>query len=199
MEMKKFALAVALTAVVGSAQASTFYVDDLGNSSNHSVSFGAFNAPGVPTYTSGSWGALGLNHGSSVKFTALGFESAFADKFVFTTHGQLLKTQVGSSITGYSNAGLLNFYFEDLGRKGQLHDVTFTNGQQQTSVLGFAILKGYGPYKYLLGFNDSSKNDADYDDMVVGVSAVPLPAAAFLFAPALLGFGALRRKQETAA
>lgn len=195
--MKKLALAVALAASFGSAQASTFYVDDLGQSSNHSVSFTGYDLS--PGYTSGSWGALGLNNGSSIKFTVLGFESSYADKFVFGSAGTLLKTAIGSSLTTYAGAGLLDFYFEDQGKPHKVHDVIFKNGDQQTATLGFAILKGYGPYKYLLGFNDSSKTDADYDDMVVGVSAVPLPAAAFLFAPALLGFGALRRKQEMTA
>ena len=51
----------------------------------------------------------------------------------------------------------------------------------------------------IVGFNDNGSNigDGDYDDIIVALqpmSAVPLPAAAFLFAPALLGFMGLRRK-----
>tara|TARA_R110001606_G_scaffold395213_1_gene567082 strand:+ start:83369 stop:84001 length:633 start_codon:yes stop_codon:yes gene_type:complete len=56
----------------------------------------------------------------------------------------------------------------------------------------------------IVGFNDNGLGlgDADYDDMIVAlkpVSAVPIPAAAFLFAPALLGFMGLRRKAKNIA
>ena len=48
----------------------------------------------------------------------------------------------------------------------------------------------------IVGFNDNGINlgDADYDDIIVALQPVPLPAAAFLFAPALLAFMGLRRK-----
>ena len=49
----------------------------------------------------------------------------------------------------------------------------------------------------VIGFGDAA-GDGDYDDLIVGVSAVPVPAAAFLFAPALLGFMGLRRKAKKA-
>jgi hypothetical protein len=46
-------------------------------------------------------------------------------------------------------------------------------------------------------------NDSNYGDNIGGmslnVSAVPIPAAAFLFAPALLGFMGLRRKAKNSA
>lgn len=53
----------------------------------------------------------------------------------------------------------------------------------------------------IVGFNDNglSLGDADYDDIIIALqpmSAVPIPAAAFLFAPALLGFMGLRRKAK---
>ena len=53
----------------------------------------------------------------------------------------------------------------------------------------------------IIGFNDNGLGlgDADYDDIIVAlkpISAVPIPAAAFLFAPALLGFMGLRRKAK---
>lgn len=55
-------------------------------------------------------------------------------------------------------------------------------------------------FDYILGFNDSYKGDADYDDYVVGVnftpSPVPLPAAAWLFGSALLGFVSLSNRRK---
>ena len=50
----------------------------------------------------------------------------------------------------------------------------------------------------IIGFGDGL-GDSDYDDLIIGVSAVPVPAAAFLFAPALLGFMGLRRKAKKSA
>ena len=51
---------------------------------------------------------------------------------------------------------------------------------------------------YIVGFGDG-QGDKDYDDFIVGVngvSAVPIPATAFLLTPALLGFLGLRRKKS---
>ncbi len=56
----------------------------------------------------------------------------------------------------------------------------------------------------IVGFNDNGLGlgDADYDDVIVAlktVSAVPIPAAALLFAPVLLGFIGLRRRAKNLA
>jgi hypothetical protein len=50
----------------------------------------------------------------------------------------------------------------------------------------------------IVGFNDNGIDlgDADFDDIIVALQPVPIPAAAFLFAPALLGFMGLRRKNK---
>lgn len=61
----------------------------------------------------------------------------------------------------------------------------------------------YGPFDYILGLNDSSTNDYDFDDFVVGlrfqpVSSVPVPAALPLMASALGLFSLLRRRQVKA-
>lgn len=46
----------------------------------------------------------------------------------------------------------------------------------------------------LVGFGDGL-GDNDYDDLILALKPVPVPAALFLFAPALLGFLGLRRKK----
>jgi hypothetical protein len=199
--MKKLALALALTACFGSAQASSLYVDDLGQASNHNVTFSNYSL--APNYTSGQWGALGTT-GGYLRFTLLGGESGYLDSFVFgTVKGELatlLDTgTVGSTIDTYlSGNGLIPFFFRD--RHYGSANITFANGEQQQATLGFAILKGYGPYSYLLGFNDSATVDADYDDIVIGVSEVPLPAALPLMASGLglFGLAGFRRKSNVA-
>jgi len=53
----------------------------------------------------------------------------------------------------------------------------------------------------IVGFNDNGLGggDRDYDDIIVALQPVPIPAAAFLFAPALLGFMGLRRRAKNKA
>jgi hypothetical protein len=55
------------------------------------------------------------------------------------------------------------------------------------------------PYAFLIGFNDGGSRDGDYDDYVVGVSAVPVPAALPLMASALGAFGIARRRNKAKA
>ncbi len=96
-------------------------------------------------------------------------------------------------------AGTVDFSFSD-DQGGSV-----TNGDAEKPAIGFAILNGnltpvsgpdFGPFDYVLGFNDSSTGDADYDDFVVGVkiSAVPLPASLPLMAAAVGLFTIARRR-----
>lgn len=203
--MKKLALAVALAASFGSAQASGLYIDNAS-----AVTFSGYNgqpASVTGVQTSGLWGALGaFGPGNKVKFTYLGQESGYWDKFKFSftnSTAQILESDpLGKSIStvvpNLTAAGYLPFYFTDS------HGGVFHNGDAQTPVLGFAIMAGqtnkYGKFDYLIGFNDSFNADADYDDFVIGVSSVPLPAALPLMASGLglLGFAGFRRKSEAA-
>ena len=54
------------------------------------------------------------------------------------------------------------------------------------------------PFDFLIGYNDTAP-DADYDDYVVGVTAVPVPAALPLLASAFGVFGLARRKNKAKA
>ena len=60
-----------------------------------------------------------------------------------------------------------------------------------------------GAFSYLLSAGQTYTlkidTDADVSSSTVFTSAVPLPAAAWLFGSAVLGFGALRRKQKAGA
>jgi hypothetical protein len=50
----------------------------------------------------------------------------------------------------------------------------------------------------IVGFGDGL-GDSDFDDLILALKPVPVPAALFLFAPALLGFFGLRRKASVTA
>lgn len=67
---------------------------------------------------------------------------------------------------------------------------TYTTDIDITGNYSFSVLLIEG-VSYALDILDASGNKLEYK---VSVSAVPVPAALFLFAPALLGFLGLRRK-----
>ncbi|OQW69044.1 MAG: hypothetical protein BVN34_05890 [Proteobacteria bacterium ST_bin12] len=201
--MKKLALAVALMGFMGSASAAGLSIV-----SSQAVSFS--NYDGQPlTYTgarsSGFTGAISASSAGILEVVYLGQESANANLFRFSVFDQLTEANnPGDSVFKTVNsAGLIHFKFIDT-TDGE----TYTNGFTRN----FAILNGalpgsvtgannYGPFDYILGFNDNKKSgDKDFDDYVVGLrftpSPVPVPAALPLMATALglFGFGASRRR-----
>ena len=73
---------------------------------------------------------------------------------------------------------------------GSLLSSWFVSGDFKTSLFMFA------ESEYWIDFKSVMSSALSYD---LSVSAVPVPAALFLFAPALLGFFGLRRKAAVAA
>lgn len=169
------------------------------------ISFAGYNgqpADSTGVFSTGFLGSIVANGPGTITFTYLGNESGYSNKFTFSGITFTEANSVGTSASALVDAGTLNFSFSD--NQGG----TFSNGSTATPVLGFAILNGsltpvvgpnYGLFDYVLGFNDSSSGDADYDDFVVGVSfapisAVPLPASLPLMAAALGLFTFARRR-----
>lgn len=170
------------------------------------ISFTGYNgqpANSTGTYSNGLLGTVIANSSGAITFTYLGNESGYSNSFTFFGNTLNESNSIGDTITSASvDAGEINFSFSD--NQGG----TISNGSAAAPTLGFAILNGnltpvsgpnYGPFDYVLGFNDSSSGDADYDDFVVGVnftpvSAVPLPASLPLMAAALGLFTFARRR-----
>ena len=148
--------------------------------------------------------------GGTFSATFLGQESGYSNVYtqnIFSADNQTMdESTLGSTV---STRDLKQFGFATNGEDG-LTDM-FSNGDKASNILGFALLKKFntttgeldnnttlGDFDFLVGFNDSFKGDADYDDYVVGLkyrpSAVPLPAALPLMASALglFGFGSGR-------
>lgn len=202
------------------ASANTLQFDALG--SNFS-----FNNYGISPNTTGArnigqFGSLSTTGSGMLTFTFLGQESGFLNNLSLTVNGlvQTLTEGVsGSSISAViDGAGLIDFNFFSSAPSGSFGQ--FNNGDNAGAVLGYVVLKefisnpdagavagaGYdnnttlGSFDFLLGFNDSSRGDADYDDFVVGVSfkpnAVPLPAAMplLLTTLGLFGMGMYRKR-----
>lgn len=183
----------------------TAQAENLSVAQSTPITFSGYNGqPANVTglFTTGSLGSIVANGPGTITFTYLGNESGYSNAFTFSGITFTESNAIGSSASALVGAGTLDFSFSD--NRG----ATFSNGSTATPVLGFAILNGnltpvvgpnYGPFDYVLGFNDSSAGDADYDDFVVGVnftpiSAVPLPASLPLLAAALGLFTFARRR-----
>ena len=215
--MKKIALCLALAAVYGSAQAASLSVVNLSPefavNCYEGCNAGSTHQPKNVTgdKNAGNYAALQTNGAGTFTATYLGQDSGYLDGFKFVTTGGLLDETkaLGTTISQWVNsAGVVDFQFFD--SKG----ASINNGDAPGKYLSFALLKNgpgspfaesnaYGNFQYLLGFNDSAKSDADFNDYVVGVnfvSAVPLPAALPLMASAvgLIGVGMRRRKASIA-
>jgi len=201
-KMKHIIPGIFLFAILGTAQAGTL---EIANSSV--VNFNGYD--GQPLSITGAenagfWGSLFTTGAGVFSATYLGNESGYVNNFSFGLGSTLLESNyLGNTISQTVGAGTIGFSFSDNAGLGH----TFTNGAQQTTTLGFAILKGqnnkYGNFQYILGFNDSYKGDADYDDFVVGVNFVSAPVpepetyAMLLAGLGLIGFSARRRKNST--
>ncbi|MFC1560699.1 VPLPA-CTERM sorting domain-containing protein [Pseudomonadota bacterium] len=109
-------------------------------------------------------------------------------------------TPAGSIInTSASSGGFLDFSFLGLGTCCGLKPGVFTNGEGNfgdNGRLGLAVALINPSTAYLM-FGDGF-GDSDFDDMVVKVevSAVPLPAAFWLFGTALIGFVGMSRSTK---
>jgi len=194
-------LATSLLLTSGLTQASGLSV-----SGSSPLTFAGYNgqpSTATGTYSNGFLGTVVANSAGTISFTYLGNESGYSNAFSFSGITFTEANSVGTTASASVNAGTLDFSFSDS------QGASISNGSASTPVLGFAILNGnltpisgpnYGPFDYVLGFNDSSSGDADYDDFVVGVnftpiSAVPLPASLPLMAVAL-GFFTLARRRS---
>ena len=180
---------------MGAAQAGT-----LQSTNTSAITFSNYNGqPATVTgaKSTGFWGSLFTTSAGTFYATYLGNESGFTNGFTFGMAGSLLESNtLGQTISMSVGTGPVGFSFYD-------GFATFANGATSSLPLGFAIMNGsslsYGPFDYILGFNDSFRGDADYDDFVVGVrfvSAVPEPEtyAMLLAGLGLMGFTARRRK-----
>lgn len=213
--MKKILLGLMMVLTVGSAQAALTIVNP------SEVNFSGYDGePAAITgkFSTGLWGALSASTAGTFYATYLGNESGYINSFLSFDGGlkSLVESNsVGTTIATNVNAGIVPFaFFDSIGS-------FFFNGSNQTPILGFAIMQpkslsnefelfaskeseSFSQYDYIIGFNDSFRSDADYDDFVIGVKfvagAVPEPEtyALMLAGLGIVGFTARRRKNQQA-
>jgi hypothetical protein len=207
MKMKLLGLFLAGLMVIGvSAQAAVLSLTGGGTPGVLPSNFNPGGFPGfaevvpgssVTTVFTNADSGSGLTLGggpATLKFEYLGKEAGFTNTFglggpaIFSTATSL----VGDTQTALFGTGLVGFLFNtiDNGNSAQ------NGGAMSAGVsIAFAALNDGS---FLALFNDGGGHDQDFDDMVVrvSVSAVPLPAAAWLLLSAVLGlvsFSRIRR------
>ncbi|MES2501724.1 MAG: VPLPA-CTERM sorting domain-containing protein [Pseudomonadota bacterium] len=162
------------------------------------------------TYTgprdTGFTGTVNALYDGNLTAVYLGQSSTHINRFRFEVFNSLNEWDaIGEEISTVVDAGALKFRFVDTDGVNE----SFINGLSRSFVIMDGFIPGdidgidYGPFDYILGLNDSSANDYDFDDFVVGlrfqpVSSVPVPAALPLMASALGLFSLHRRRQVKA-
>ncbi len=190
--MKKLMLAVTLAVSATAAQA-----DVLSLAAGAPVVFSTATASCTACgndfgYASGVFGQLSATEATTFAVTYLGNEAANTNFFIQegSTVISTGSTTVGTTQFFNVAAGVLNFGFDGT------NSVFASNTDLVSSFNKIAFIADpTGTYDFIIGFNDSGSTDGDYDDLVVGVNAVPLPAALPLMASALGMFGVARRRK----
>ncbi len=149
---------------------------------------------------------LRLNGANDVAFTFLGFEATAENSAVELSGGQSLgnhgASSTGDTIIAAFSDGLLNFLFSTVTpTSGGPVEATITNG------VGIGGAPGSVANALRIGFlqeSDSSvlaffgdgRGDVDYDDLVIRITAIPLPAGMLLMFTALGGLGIASRRRR---
>jgi len=171
-------------------------------------------SPITPDYGGGaglgsavSLGYLTQATAGAVKYTFLGQESGFFDNFkltIFPGTTILDTAAIGTSASApFQGAGALDFRFE-----GSSGNLAYNGGSWCSTCsigrIGTNMTVGANTYDFVIGYNDSAGSPSalgDWDDMVIGVTAIPEPEtyAMLLAGLGLMGFVARRRQRKLAA
>jgi len=210
--MKIFLVALGFTLAAMSSQAATLSLDVSGPVVFTTVA-GTYSPTGahdvITGALDGSFGTLSVDEAAIFRATFLGAEAKDLNFYVangtdVTESGINVypgSVTVGQSFEFFVSAGNINFGFNDT-----TTGVSASNIGDNINKIAYILNNDSYidaatglPYQFLIGFNDSRDLDGDYDDYVIGVSAVPVPAALPLMASALGAFCIARRRNNSKA
>lgn len=199
--MKKMLLALTLVFSATAVQAET--VNHLSLAIDSPVTFTGDAHDVVTGATGGVFGQLSATQDTLFSVTFLGSEASNTNFYV-SNGSEVIGTStstinVGDTFKFNVGAGLINFGFGGSGTAEPASNITNFIGKIAYITNDGSYKDSEGnPFTFLIGFNDGGSPDGDYDDYVVGVSAVPVPAALPLLASALGMFGVARRRKTLA-
>ena len=163
---------------------------------------GDLSGEGISNMTTGA--QLSVDTDGFVTFYYLAAESGYTNSFnsgsnTITEHNESFKWDGWSSFTISVAANeILDFSFTS----ATAHALTPVDNASSTSLegLGIMTMTDGDMSELVLAYNDNAlgTGDADYDDMLVRAefSAVPVPAAVWLFGSGLLGLIGIARRRK---
>jgi len=166
--------------------------------SNHSGGQAPELVVGAPItiFSASSVGGLVLSDPSMVTYTYYGSEAAHVNTAVELAFGTLFNNKtssIGDTASAWDDGSFVDFLFRDITDGEEIANYDTASASAGLSI-GFYVVDDYTVYAL---FGDGA-GDSDYDDLVIKISAIPLPAGALLLLSGLGGIAVLRRRKQAA-
>jgi hypothetical protein len=174
-------------------------------------SFSGYSAPPVltPSFSFGLINPLiSLDADKPLRVTFLGKEASNINQFWMNGSMVLSNLAVAPSEYGplLTSPGTLSFEFRDTtdgdqvangGALAEFASYAVLGYQGQGEFGAFTPWRGYSnEFDLVIGFNDGRTIDADYDDLVIGIAAIPEPSTYALMGVGLLAVSFLSRRRS---